>query len=486
MVLSYFYMAYAKLFKYSVRFIFLQFVLTSLTIYFFDNYLIKDYPDAGKILIDQLVEDRDRFYPIVGNEFLKLDIYLTLFFFIFLVILYSTNFYTYVDELSFKYERKYIDDFINLYLLWTCTSMVFFTLLRFNVLSRGSLIAFTFIGPVVLMLFRNSEIILAAFGRPMTSENALVFNLDKESTFRNLRILTFRKIIREKNGMNFQSSKEIIKEIDELNKEKEINLIVLNLKDQKSLPIDLENYLINLNKKILLISKEKILFKNIFIFRRKILQESYLTYFNNDIQYGSKYLIKRSIDILVSCSLIILLSPLILFIIFYIYYLDRGSAIIKQDRVGLHGKQFKMYKFRTMKKDSHELRDELSDLNKQGGPLFKIEDDPRIIKGTEFLRKYSLDEIPQVINVLKGDMSMVGPRPLFKEDTKLFNQVYMRRLNVLPGITGLLQINDRNTPDFSTWHKYDIEYIDNWNIYLDLKIMLRTPLSLFKSKNKGF
>ena len=485
MVLSYFYMAYAKLFKYSVRFIFLQFVLTSFTIYFFDNYLIKDFPDAGKILIDQLVEDRDRFYPIVGNEFLKLDIYLTLFVFIFLIILYSTNFYTYVDELSFKYERKYIDDFINLYLLWTCTSMVFFTLLRFNVLSRGNLIAFTFIGPAILMLFRNSEIVLAAFGRPMTSENALVFNLDKESTFRNLRILTFRKIIHEKNVMSFQNSGEIIKEIDELNKEKEVNLIVLNLKDQQSLPVELENYLINLNKKILLISKEKILFKNIFIFRSKILQESYLTYFNNDIQYGSKYLIKRSLDILVAFSLIILLSPLILFIIFYIYYLDKGSPIIKQDRVGLHGKQFKMYKFRTMKKDSHELRGELSDLNKHRGPLFKIEDDPRIIKGTEFLRKYSLDELPQVINVLKGDMSMVGPRPLFKEDTKLFNQVYMRRLNVLPGITGLLQINDRNTPDFSIWHKYDIEYIDNWNIYLDLKIMIRTPLSLFRSKSKG-
>ena len=168
------------------------------------------------------------------------------------------------------------------------------------------------------------------------------------------------------------------------------------------------------------------------------------------------------------------------------YYLDKGSPIIKQDRVGLHGKQFKMYKFRTMKKDSHELRGELSDLNKHRGPLFKIEDDPRIIKGTEFLRKYSLDELPQVINVLKGDMSMVGPRPLFKEDTKLFNQVYMRRLNVLPGITGLLQINDRNTPDFSIWHKYDIEYIDNWSIYLDFKIMINTPKAIFKSKTKGY
>ena len=118
-----------------------------------------------------------------------------------------------------------------------------------------------------------------------------------------------------------------------------------------------------------------------------------------------------------------------------------------------------MYKFRTMRKNSHQLRDSLDELNQSDGPLFKIENDPRIIKSLEFVRKYSLDELLQFINVLKGDMSIVGPRPLFDDDTQLFNTKYMRRLNVLPGITGLLQINERNTSEFETWYKYDIEYI---------------------------
>ena len=144
-----------------------------------------------------------------------------------------------------------------------------------------------------------------------------------------------------------------------------------------------------------------------------------------------------------------------------------------------------MYKFRTMKKDAHSLRKDLTQENKHDGPLFKLENDPRIIKGTQFLRNYSLDELPQFLNVIKGEMSVVGPRPLFDEDTKLFNETYMRRLNVLPGITGLLQINERNTPEFSIWYKYDIEYIENWSLYLDLKIIALTPFSLFKSKVKG-
>ena len=113
-----------------------------------------------------------------------------------------------------------------------------------------------------------------------------------------------------------------------------------------------------------------------------------------------------------------------------------------------------------MKKNSHELREELDSLNESDGPLFKIENDPRIINRLNFVRKYSLDELLQFFNVVKGDMSVVGPRPLFDDDTQLFESKYMRRLNVMPGITGLLQINDRNTSEFETWYKYDIEYID--------------------------
>ena len=138
-----------------------------------------------------------------------------------------------------------------------------------------------------------------------------------------------------------------------------------------------------------------------------------------------------------------------------------------------------------MNKNSHKQRESLDDLNKSDGPLFKIENDPRILKGLGFAREFSLDELLQFINVLKGEKSIVGPRPLFDDDTQLFDTNYMRRLNVLPGITGLLQINERNTSDFSIWYKYDIEYIENWSLYLDLKIILKTPLSLFTSKTKG-
>ena len=138
-----------------------------------------------------------------------------------------------------------------------------------------------------------------------------------------------------------------------------------------------------------------------------------------------------------------------------------------------------------MKNNSHELRNDLQDLNKNDGLIFKIENDPRLLKGTLMLRNLSLDELPQLINVLRGNMSIVGPRPLFEEDTKLFSEKYMRRLNVLPGITGLLQINERNTSEFETWYKYDIEYIENWTLYLDLKIIFKTPISLFKSNTRG-
>ena len=144
-----------------------------------------------------------------------------------------------------------------------------------------------------------------------------------------------------------------------------------------------------------------------------------------------------------------------------------------------------MYKFRTLYSNSHSKRDDLQDLNKNDEIIFKIENDPRIFSGGQVLRKFSLDELPQLLNVLKGEMSLVGPRPLFKEDTAYFNENYMRRLNVLPGLTGLLQINERNTSEFEVWYKYDIEYINSWSLYLDIKILLKTLLSLFKNSSKG-
>jgi lipopolysaccharide/colanic/teichoic acid biosynthesis glycosyltransferase len=352
-------------------------------------------------------------------------------------------------------------------------------------ISRGYLIVFTFLIPIILLLFRNSEYLSSLLGRSVTSENFITFNLEEDSMFRNLRIMTFRKDIGNFSVENMNNTDLIIEKIDKLNKEINVNLIVLNINFSDKIDENLENYLIKLNKKVLIISKEELIFKNYFINRKEILSDYYLTYFNNDIQYGAKYILKRFLDIILAIIGMVIFSPLYLAIIIYIYLLDGSETIIKQDRVGLHGRQFKMYKFRTMKKGSHKMREELEELNQNDKAIFKIENDPRIINGTQFLRNYSLDELPQFFNVLKGEMSIVGPRPLFTEDTKLFDRNYMRRLNVMPGITGLLQINERNTSDFERWYKYDIEYIENWSLFLDFKIILKTPFSLFSSRSKG-
>ncbi len=475
-------MGLLKYVKYGFRFLFLQTLLTFFTIFYFDRFLIGDYFDGYLIIRDNLLEDRDRFYPFVTNDFIKTDIYIAIFIFVFLVILYSTKFYTYVNELSFSLDRKYFDEFLSIYLLWTSSIFVFFYIFRFSILSRANLILFTFLVPLILIIFRNSEVLSNFLGRSTSKENYISFNLENDSIFRKLRIITFRNSIGE---FNFANINEIIDIIDKQNKENNLNLIILNLGLEKSLPESIEEYLIDLNKKVLIISRKEIIFKNIFLKRSIFLENYFLTYFNNDIQYGSKYILKRALDVFVALIMIVLLFPIYTFVAFFIILKDGFPFLIKQNRVGLHGKLFQMYKFRTMKNDSHTLRKDLKELNKGKGPLFKIENDPRVINGANFIRDFSLDEIPQLINVLKGDMSIVGPRPLFDEDTKLFDTRYMRRLNVMPGITGLLQINDRNTDDFSVWFKYDLSYIENWSIYLDLKIMFQTPLAVFKKNKKG-
>ena len=485
-------MKFSSLVKYSIRFLFLQFSLTYLTIIYFNIYLIPTKfcelcsGNSFRIQINNnLWEDRNRFFTFIPERFTEIEYFIGVFIFFFLIILYSTKFYTYINELSYSLDRNYIDEYISIYLLWTSTFFIFITIFRVSsLISRGYLVVFTFIVPALLLLFRNTEYISSLLGRSVTNENYITFNLEQDSIFRNLRIMTFRKNIKNFQNISLSNTKEVIKKIDSINKKVNLNLIVISFGEITKISNELEKYLINLNKKVLIISKNELEFSNYFLSRSEIVSDYHLTYFNNDIQYGSKYILKRLLDITISIIGFLLFSPFFVFIYLYIYFLDGSESIIKQERVGLHGKQFNMYKFRTMKKNSHKLRDELKDLNKNDRAIFKIENDPRIIQGTEFLRKYSLDELPQFLNVLKGEMSIVGPRPLFNEDTKLFNESYMRRLNVMPGITGLLQINERNTSDFETWYKYDMEYIENWSFFLDLKIILKTPFSLFKT-SKG-
>ena len=477
-------MKLSSVIKYAVRFIFLQVFLSAFSIYFFDNFLIKNV-QTKNLIFENLIEDIDRFIPFINSPFVTVDTFIVLVIFIFLIILYSTKFYTYVNELSYSINKNLLDEYFQLYLLWTSYIFTIFFLFRFENISRGYLLLFSLIVPIFLLAFRNTELISSLLGRSITGETYLSINLEKNSSFRNLRILTFRKSLASLYSQDISNSENIISNIDNLNKEEKINLIVINLGPNNSIEEDLEKYLINTNKKVLIISENKPSFKTNFIFRQDIIDENYFTYFNNDIQYGAKYILKRVLDIVLSTFGLIVFMPIILLLSIYIVLIDGYPFFVKQKRVGLHGQVFDMYKFRTMNKNSHKQRESLDDLNKSDGPLFKIENDPRILKGLGFAREFSLDELLQFINVLKGEMSIVGPRPLFDDDTQLFDTNYMRRLNVLPGITGLLQINERNTSDFSIWYKYDIEYIENWSLYLDLKIILKTPLSLFTSKTKG-
>lgn len=178
---------------------------------------------------------------------------------------------------------------------------------------------------------------------------------------------------------------------------------------------------------------------------------------------------KIATDKVISLILLILLFPLFFFLSLLILIILKQPIFFLHERLGKNEKKFLVIKFKTLfnhtaSKNSIKKRE-----NKFGN----------------ILRRYSIDELPQLINILKGEMSMVGPRPLFEEDTQMFEKKYMRRLNVLPGLTGLLQINDRNTDEFSIWYEYDIEYIDNWSLLLDLIIILKTPFSMFKSDIKG-
>ena len=471
--------------KQIIRFITVQSTLTVITILYFDNFLIGDYLDGFVIILENLLEDKDRFYPFINSDFVKLDFYIALYVFIFMILLQSSNFYNYSNDFEFKKSRSYLDEYINIFLLWTSSFMIFIVLFRFTILSRGYLILFNLIIPLILLLLRNTEFLSTALGRSAFSEKFISINLHSESLIYKIRLLTLRSEVAKLNKGSSLSSAEIKTFIDEQILNENVNLIVLKITEQVKLSRDLEEYLLSTNKKILIVSDQKLDFYNKFLYKLVEVESKYLVYLNNDIQYGSRYLVKRLIDIVFSFVILLLTIPFIFFVTLFILISDGFPPIIKQERIGLHGKKFSMYKFRTMRVDSHKEREFLKKLNEHDGPLFKIEDDPRFIKGARLIRKFSLDELPQIINIFKGEMSLVGPRPLFAEDNAHFDEIYIRRLNVLPGLTGLLQINERNTADFEIWHKYDMQYMENWSIYNDLKIILKTPLAIFKSRNSG-
>jgi len=217
------------------------------------------------------------------------------------------------------------------------------------------------------------------------------------------------------------------------------------------------------------------------------IEHSYLETELNEVKdtfpFKKKYLLyKRVFDIF----LLFILSPLILSLITLIALLiklsSRGPIFFNHVRIGKNGKKFKCYKFRTMIENASILKSELLHLNEMSGPAFKMKCDPRITKFGKFLRKSSLDELPQMFNILKGNMSFVGPRPPLPEEVIQYTPWQKTRLSTIPGLTCIWQISGRNNiQDFDEWVKMDIEYINNASLKNDIKIILKTiPVVLFK------
>ncbi len=201
----------------------------------------------------------------------------------------------------------------------------------------------------------------------------------------------------------------------------------------------------------------------------------------NKKERASLYLfLKRSVDIIGSFFGLLILSPLFLVISLLIFLGDHHSPFFKQSRMTKNGKVFTMYKFRSMCIEAESMLPNLQCANEVDGPVFKIKDDPRITKIGKFIRKTSIDELPQLINILKGDMSIVGPRPPLPNEVKQYNEYQMQRLSVKSGLTCYWQCSGRNELSFDKWVELDLKYINEMSILTDIKIILMTVVSVFK------
>jgi len=206
----------------------------------------------------------------------------------------------------------------------------------------------------------------------------------------------------------------------------------------------------------------------------KAVADGYLHYAVVEAKIGQRAL-KRICDVLIASVALWLLAPLLLAAAALVKASSRGPVLFRQERCGLHGRRFEMFKFRSMLADAEQRRKTLEALNECSGPVFKIRNDPRVTRVGGFLRKYSIDEFPQLINVLRGDMSIVGPRPPLPDEVAKYQPWQLRRLSVRPGLTCLWQVSaGRHEMSFEEWMYLDLQYVDHWNLLKDAEVMLRT------------
>jgi len=189
---------------------------------------------------------------------------------------------------------------------------------------------------------------------------------------------------------------------------------------------------------------------------------------------GLNLFLKRAADIILSLFGIIIISPILLIVALLIKLDSKGPVFIHQKRIGKNGAPFHMHKFRSMVNNAEELKEQLEKYNEADGPAFKMKNDPRITRVGRFIRKFSIDELPQLFNVLKGEMSLIGPRPPLPNEVEQYSDFQWRRLDIRPGITGLWQVSGRSDITFDEWVKLDLYYIEKWSISLELKILIKT------------
>ena len=202
--------------------------------------------------------------------------------------------------------------------------------------------------------------------------------------------------------------------------------------------------------------------------------------FETTVATESQLFVKKAMDFILSGMGIVILGPFMLVIAMLIKFTSSGPVLFKQQRVGLNGRIFRLYKFRTMCEGADSAKAKLEGMNEMDGPVFKIRKDPRITPLGKILRKFSIDELPQLYNVFAGHMSLIGPRALPTYEVARFDLWQRRRLSMRPGITCLWQVMGRNKIGFDEWMKLDLYYLDNWSLWLDMKILVRTiPTVLF-------
>jgi lipopolysaccharide/colanic/teichoic acid biosynthesis glycosyltransferase len=185
--------------------------------------------------------------------------------------------------------------------------------------------------------------------------------------------------------------------------------------------------------------------------------------------------IKNGIEKIFAIFLFIFSFPVLLLFAILVKYTSKGPILFKQERVGLHGRKFYQYKLRSMVSNAEQIKSQFTHLNEQSGPVFKIKNDPRLTSVGKFMRKYSIDELPQLFNILLGSMTLIGPRPPVPSEVNEYKDNHLRRLSMKPGITGLWQVSGRNKiKDFDQWVKLDLEYIENWSFLMDFRIAIKT------------